>query len=78
VLREPAIPAPGLVRTKKAAEAALALDAVHQRGLARAALKGIRNELAEELSKTEADEFHVDQFQREILVLEQVLRTWWE
>jgi hypothetical protein len=64
-------------RTKQAADAALTLDAVNQRSLTRDALKRLKADLREELAKSVPDEFDVDQYQREIQVLQRVLQEQW-
>jgi hypothetical protein len=71
-LRESAVMAL-LARTKKAADAALALYVVNQRSITRDALKRLKADLQEELAKSVPDEFDIDQYHREIQVLQRVL-----
>jgi hypothetical protein len=64
-------------QAKKAVDAALTLDAVNQRSLIRDALKRLKSDLREELAKSVPEEFDVDQYQREIQVLQRVLKEQW-
>jgi hypothetical protein len=64
--------------SSKAAEAEMVLKQVNQRCETRDCLRRLRIELADEMAKDEPEAFDVDQYKREIFLLEKILVGQWE